>query len=78
MKKFKFTFPLANLFKRKEYDPTQFQTINDKWDETTSGNTINNISAEGRYKNSNLLLDEIEHIKQKLDLFDKSLPSLKK
>lgn len=82
MNKLKFpSITLGNLFKRKEFDPTQFQTINDEWDETASGssNAKSNVSATGRYKNSNLLLEEkINLIKQKLELFDESLPNLKK
>ncbi len=82
MSKLKFpSITLGNLFKRKEYDPTQFQTINEEWDETTTGsnNAKSNVSGAGRYQNPNLPLEEkIILIKQKLELFDESLPNLKK
>lgn len=82
MRKFKFPlFTLGSLFNRKEYDPTQFQTINDEWDETTSGsnNAKSNVSAAGMYQNPNLPLEEqINLITQRLEMFDKALPNLKK
>jgi len=71
-------FTLPNLFKRKAYDPTTFQTINDKWDEITVSDPVNNISANGMYRNQDLLLERINLVKQKLELFDESLPNLKK
>ena len=78
MSKLKFpSIMLGKLFKRKEYDPTQFQTINEEWDETTAGSS--NVSAIGRHQNHNLPLEEkINLIKQKLELYDESLPNLKK
>ncbi|MBK8808687.1 MAG: hypothetical protein IPO21_19440 [Bacteroidales bacterium] len=82
MSKLKFpSITLGSLFKRKEYDPTQFQTINEEWDENTSGsrNTKSNAIAAGRYQNPNLPLEQkINLIKQKLEIFDESLPNLKK
>lgn len=82
MSKLKFpSITLGNLFKRKEYDPTQFQTINEEWDETTSGrsNTKSNVSATGSYQNPNLpLAERIEQKKKELQQFDEALPNLKK
>lgn len=81
MGKVKFpSFQLRNLFKREQYDPTKFKTINDDWDETTSGsgNANSNISATGVYQNSDLPLEQqINLIKQRLEMFDKTLPVIK-
>ncbi len=82
MSKLKFpSITLGNLFKRKEYDPTQFQAINEEWDETTSGssNASSNVSAAGSYQNPNLpLAERIEQKKKELQQFDEALPNLKK
>lgn len=81
MRKLKFpVIRLGNLFKRKEYDPTEFQSINQSWDETSSANnTQASVSDSGKFQNPNLPLEEkINQVMQKLELFEKSLPDLKK
>ena len=80
MGKFKFpSITLGGLFKRKEYDPTEFQNINEVWDETTTGSTVtqSNVSATGKFQNTGFL-EKASIIEQKLKEFDDALPTLKK
>lgn len=75
----KFKFSLGSFFKRKAFDPTEFQTINEIWDETTSGNSsdINNVSATGTYRNTGLpLAERIKQAVKELEELDNSLPNL--
>ena len=75
------TMSLGNLFKRKSFDPTQFQNINEEWDKTPSlGTDVNKtVTSAGKFQNHKLpLSDQIDEVKQKLALFDEALPSLKK
>jgi hypothetical protein len=78
MSKFKFpSIKLGNLFKREEWG----EIIHEEWDETTTGNNkaTSNVSATGKYQNPDLPLEEQLNIaKQKLELYRKSLPNLKK
>ncbi|HBX51704.1 MAG: hypothetical protein A2275_15215 [Bacteroidetes bacterium RIFOXYA12_FULL_35_11] len=75
------TFLKGRFFKREEYDPTKFETINDGWDETTCSTAIagKNSSATGQFQNPNLPLEtQLEIVKKKLEIFDELLPNLKK
>ena len=79
----KFKLPslsMGKLFKRNEYDPTQFQTINEKWDETFSSsiNVTKNIASASNFQNYNLLLEEnFNCMMKKLQQFNDMLPNIK-
>lgn len=77
MRKLKFpVIKLGNLFKRKEYDPTEFQNINQKWDETSAGSTTqSNVSAGGKFQNEGFL-EKAKEVEQRLKEFDEGLQNL--
>jgi len=73
------TFRLGSFFKREKFDPTQFSSINETWDENTynGGNTTTSVTTTRQYQNLNLPLEEQIKLKtQELEQFDKALPSL--